>query len=71
MFLEAWRVVAGAVLVGALMASAGCARSPIDSSLWLQLDRQENVVYEVIGDPVLTPSDPKSFVDSLGNVADY
>ncbi|MCK6065761.1 MULTISPECIES: hypothetical protein [Microbacterium] len=71
MFLEARRAVAGAVLVGALMACAGCAPSPIDSSLWLQLDRQENVVYEVIGDPVLAPSGPKSFMDSLGSVAVY
>ncbi|MDR7183012.1 hypothetical protein J2X85_000035 [Microbacterium trichothecenolyticum] len=71
MFLEARRVVAGAVVAGALMVCAGCAPSSIDSSLWLQLDRQENVVYEVIGDPVLAPSDPKSFVNSLGSVADY
>ncbi len=71
MLLEARRAVAGAVLVGALIVCAGCAPSPIDSSLWLQLDRQENVVYGVINDPVLTPPDPKSFIDALGGAADY
>ena len=71
MFLRVRWVVAGALLGGALIVCVGCAPSPIDSSLWVQLDRQENVVYGVINDPVVTPSDPKSFVDSLGGVADH
>ena len=62
---------AGAVLAGALTVCTGCVPSPIDSTLWLQLDRQENVVYGIIGDRSLSPSDPKSFVDSLGDVAAY
>ena len=64
------RVVAGGLLGGALIVCAGCASS-IDSSLWLQLDRQENVVYGVIDDPVDNPSDPRSLVDLLSGVADY
>ncbi|MEV8271721.1 hypothetical protein [Microbacterium sp. NPDC077184] len=64
-------MVASAALAGALIVCAGCSPSPLDSTLWLQLDRQENVVYGVIGDPALAGSGPESFVDSLGDVADY
>jgi len=71
MLLESRRVVAGAVLAGTLIVCAGCAPQPIDSTLWLQLDRQENVVYGVLSDSVLTPSDPRSLVDELDDVADY
>ncbi len=71
MLLDVRRVVASATIVGAIVVCAACAPSPIDSRLWLQLDRQENVVYEVIGDRDLAGSGPKSFIESLGGVADY
>lgn len=69
--LDVRRVVVGAGLAGALTLCAGCAPSPIDNSLWLQVDHQENVVYRAISDPAFTPSDPQSLVDSLGGAADY
>lgn len=71
MLLEVRRVVAAAALAGALIVCAGCAPPPIDSTLWRQLDRQENLLYGVISDPVLAPSNPTTFVDALGEVADY
>lgn len=71
MLLGSRQVVAGAVLANTLIVCAGCAPQPIDSTLWLQLDRQENVIYGVLSDSVLTPSDPRSLVDELDDVADY
>lgn len=71
MLLDVTRVAAGGVLAGTLIVFVGCAPQPIDPTLWLQLDRQENVVYEVISDPALAPSDPSSFVDELDDAADY
>lgn len=70
MLLDLRRVVAGALLAATLIVFAGCAPAPIDSTLWLQLDHQQNVIYEIISDSVLAPTDPHSFADALGDVAD-
>lgn len=67
---EARRMFAGAALAGALIVCAGCAPAPIDSTLWLQLDRQENAIYDVFSDPVRAPTDPNSLATVLGDVAD-